>query len=152
VSKRNAGAKTVAERQQVAALPLRLHRGRLEVCLVTTRTTRRWTVPKGWPMKGLKDHAAAAIEAEQEAGLYGKVGKRAVGTYLYWKRLEDRFELVRVTVYPLDVVGTLPSFREQEQREVRWFPIEQARELVDEPGLAAIIEASGQEQGEAASA
>jgi 8-oxo-dGTP pyrophosphatase MutT (NUDIX family) len=143
VSKRSAATKTVAESQQVAALPLRLRAGRLEVCLVTTRTTRRWTIPKGWPMKGIKDHLAAGIEAEQEAGLRGKAGKRAIGSYLYWKRFEDRFELVRVTVFRFDVEDTLPSFREQDQREVRWFPIEEARELVDEPGLAAIILASG---------
>src|SRR4051812_47798425 len=95
--------KAAAEREQVAALPLRTLRDRDEICLVTTRETRRWTIPKGWPMKGLKNHLAAGIEAEQEAGLYGKISKKPIGTYLYWKRRELKFELVRVSVFRLDV-------------------------------------------------
>jgi 8-oxo-dGTP pyrophosphatase MutT (NUDIX family) len=42
---------------------------RLEILLVTSRETRRWVTPKGWPMAGRPDLAAAAIEAFEEAGL-----------------------------------------------------------------------------------
>lgn len=109
------------ELRQVGALPLRIQRGKIEVCLVTTRETRRWTIPKGWPMKGHKDCRAAAIEAEEEAGLLGKIGKEPVGEYLYWKRRDLHFDLVRVFVYRLDVTGHLPVWREMNEREVRWF-------------------------------
>src|SRR4051794_13659639 len=101
------------ERRQIGALPIRVEEAVEKVCLITTRETRRWTIPKGWPMKGLKDHLAAAVEAEQEAGLYGKVNKRPVGSYLYWKRLEAKFDLVRVTVFRLDVEGSHLSWRER---------------------------------------
>lgn len=40
-------------------------------------------------MKGHKDHEAAAIEAEQEAGLVGRIHKKPIGTYTYWKRRAD---------------------------------------------------------------
>lgn len=130
-----------AELRQVAAIPVRVKDGKIEVCLITTRQTRRWTVPKGWPMKGLKDHRAAAVEAMQEAGLIGETGKKAIGDYLYWKRRESHFDLVRVAVYRLDVEQHAVQWREMGQREVRWFLTDDAAALVDEAGLSALIEA-----------
>jgi ADP-ribose pyrophosphatase YjhB (NUDIX family) len=128
-----------AELRQVAALPLRVEHGQLEVCLVTTRETRRWTIPKGWPMKDIKDCRAAAIEAEQEAGLVGKASKQPVGEFLYWKRRNLHFDLVRVFVYQLDVAGHLPTWREMSEREVRWFKPQDAALLVQETGLSALL-------------
>ena len=125
--------------QQVAALPMREREGRLEVCLVTTRTTGRWTLPKGWPMKGRKDYTAARIEAEQEAGVTGKPGKKPVGTFVYWKRREAHFELVNVVVFPLDVTATLPTWKEQGERKVRWVDPGDASIVVEEPGLATLL-------------
>ena len=66
-------------RSQYAALPWRLGEG-LEILLLTSRDTRRWVIPKGWPMKGRKPHATAAIEALQEAGLLGKIEKKKLGS------------------------------------------------------------------------
>ncbi len=78
-------------RKQVAALPVRLDAaGQPRVLLITSRETRRFIVPKGWPMKGRKDYRAAAIEAQQEAGVIGRVHKKPVGSYLYWKRRADK--------------------------------------------------------------
>ena len=65
-------------RTQYAALPWRVKDGRLEIMLVTSRDTKRWVIPKGWPMKGRKPHIVAAIEAVQEAGLIGKDGHIAI--------------------------------------------------------------------------
>jgi len=132
-------SETVEALRQVAALPMRDLEGRLEVCLVTTRTTGRWTVPKGWPMKGKKDHIAARIEAEQEAGVTGKPGKKPVGTFVYWKRREGHFELVNVVVYPLAATATLPTWKEQGERTVRWVDPSDASIVVEEPGLATLL-------------
>jgi 8-oxo-dGTP pyrophosphatase MutT (NUDIX family) len=126
-------------RRQVAALPLRERGGRVEVCLVTTRTNHRWTVPKGWPIKGRKDHVAARIEAEQEAGLIGKARRKTVGSFLYWKRLADRFERVEVSVYPLRVTGALRAWKEQAERQVQWMSLSDASIVVDDPGLATLL-------------
>lgn len=124
---------------QVAALPMRRADGRLEVCLVTTRETGRWTVPKGWPMKGRTDRRAAAIEAEQEAGVVGRTRKKPVGAFTYWKRRADRFDLVHVTVYPLEVERQLATWKEMSERQVRWMSVEDAATVVDEPGLEALL-------------
>jgi 8-oxo-dGTP pyrophosphatase MutT (NUDIX family) len=124
---------------QVAALPIRERDGKTEVCLITTRGTRRWTLPKGWPMKGRQDSVAARIEAEQEAGVTGKAGEKPVGSFLYWKRRAAHFELVEVTVYPLRKPASLPVWKEQAQRLVRWANLRDAATVVDEPGLAALL-------------
>ena len=124
---------------QIAALPTRKVDGRLEVCLVTTRETGRWTVPKGWPMKGMSDRVAAEIEAKQEAGVLGKAAKKPLGTFDYWKRRLDRFDLVRVTVFRLKVRRELASWKEQGQRQVRWMTLADAATVVDDPGLKTIL-------------
>jgi 8-oxo-dGTP pyrophosphatase MutT (NUDIX family) len=57
---------------QFAALPCRTAEdGSRQVMLVTSRETRRWIIPKGWPIKGLKPPKVAAQEAHEEAGLVG---------------------------------------------------------------------------------
>ena len=56
---------------QVAALPLTIGEdGVTRVLLLTSRETRRWVIPKGWPMKGRKPYEAAAQEALVAAAAY----------------------------------------------------------------------------------
>jgi 8-oxo-dGTP pyrophosphatase MutT (NUDIX family) len=74
--------------RQYAALPYRIT-DEVEVLLISSRETRRWILPKGWPMKGRKPHAAAAQEALEEAGVVGKIGKDPVGIYHYIKRMKN---------------------------------------------------------------
>lgn len=126
---------------QIGALPIRQDAdGALEVLLVTSRETRRWTIPKGWPMKGLKDHKAAALEAREEAGVEGRVRKKPLGSYLYWKRREAHFDLCRVSVYLLEVDRELARWREKAERETRWLGITDAALMVSEPELCSLIE------------
>ncbi|MGY5810185.1 NUDIX hydrolase [Rhizobium sp. LEGMi198b] len=57
--------------------------GAIEVLLITTRETRRWTIPKGWPIKSLKPNEVAEREAWEEAGVKGKAEKKPFGYYTY---------------------------------------------------------------------
>jgi 8-oxo-dGTP pyrophosphatase MutT (NUDIX family) len=90
-------------------------------------------------MPGLSDPDAAATEAREEAGLTGKIHHRPLGSYLYWKRREAHFDLIDVTVYRLDVLGQLDSWRERDQRTARWMTLPEAAEAVQEPGLLGIL-------------
>lgn len=125
--------------RQVAALPWRRRDGVLEVCLVTTRETKRWTIPKGWPIKGLTAAASAAREAEEEAGVKGVIAKKPIGSFTYWKRRETRFDLLTVDVYPLEVTKIRKTWKEKAERQLRWASPEEAAEAVDEPELVAIL-------------
>jgi 8-oxo-dGTP pyrophosphatase MutT (NUDIX family) len=125
---------------QYAALPYRVSlRGTTEILLLTSRETERWVIPKGWPMIGRKPHQVAAMEAHQEAGIKGIIGKKPIGAFHYTKGLsggEDR--LCEVIVFPLCVTLEAVKWREQAERQRVWFP-KVAASLVDEGGLAQII-------------
>lgn len=145
-TRKNAARKAMkGERiRQVAAVPYRRGAdGRIEILLITSRETRRFVLPKGWPMKGKSGRKAAAIEAEQEAGVVGKVLKEPVGTYSYWKRLERHFVPVDVTVYLLEVEQELSQWRERKSRQRAWLSVEDAATLIDEPELATLLKTLG---------
>ena len=137
-----------APRAQYGALPWRMSDTGVEILLVTSRDTRRWVIPKGWPMKGRKPHIAAAIEARQEAGLRGKIEKNPIGAYDYEKRLKNSVSVTcRVEVFPLLALKQSKSWPEKNQRATHWFPVAIAAEQVDEPELREIILAFGDRPG-----
>ncbi|TPK66120.1 MULTISPECIES: NUDIX hydrolase [unclassified Mesorhizobium] len=126
--------------RQVAAIPFRLdQRGDIEVMLVTSRTTRRFIVPKGWPMKGKSGRKATTIEAQEEAGVLGKTLKQPAGTYSYWKRLANRFVRVDVIVYLLEVTQELADWQEAKRRQRAWLAPADAAMLIDEPELSTLV-------------
>ncbi|MEO5758533.1 MAG: NUDIX hydrolase [Mesorhizobium sp.] len=126
--------------RQVAAIPFRLGaNGDVEVMLVTSRTTRRFIVPKGWPMKGKSGRKAATIEAQEEAGVLGKTLKDPAGTYSYWKRLANRFVRVDVIVYLLAVTEELANWQEAKRRQRAWLTPSDAAMLIDEPDLSTLV-------------
>src|SRR5688572_19108780 len=95
--------KTKAVRVQHGALPYRVGRdGVVEILLVTSRGTRRWIIPKGWPIKGLKPARSAAREAYEEAGVRGAIGSKAIGSFVYDKWIEEGVSVpCEVGVFPL---------------------------------------------------
>ena len=132
-----------AVKKQIAALPYRKHGEGIEVLLITSRETRRWVIPKGWPMRNLADHNAAKQEAFEEAGIEGKMSKKSMGSYSYSKRMKSgRMQQVQVTVYAMEVSRLLDKWPEQNQRKRQWFALSDAVERVNEDGLKAIVEAA----------
>ena len=125
---------------QYAALPYRLVGRRIEVLLITSRETRRWVIPKGWPIKGLAPQEAAAVEAAEEAGVEGEIEAAAVGSYSYLKRVKGDHTLpIQVIVFPLHVLTQAEHWKEKDQRQPHWFPYGKAASLVAEPALKRLI-------------
>lgn len=130
------------KRHQFAALPWRTGTGGLEILVITSRETRRWVIPKGWPMKALAAHQAAAQEAYEEAGVRGDIASAPLGMFRYLKRLKgDKTQLCAVDVFPLQVSEILDTWPERDEREREWVKPEEAARRVDEPELTALIEA-----------
>jgi 8-oxo-dGTP pyrophosphatase MutT (NUDIX family) len=127
---------------QYGALPYTLGTdGELRILLVTSRGTRRWIIPKGWPMKFRRPHQAAAQEALEEAGVVGKPQKRPIGDYQYDKLTDDGLSIrCTVTVFPLEVRSLDKSWKEAKERERQWFTRGEAAELVAEPELRALLQ------------
>ena len=125
---------------QVAALPFRRGPNGVEIMLITSRETRRWVIPKGWPMKAFDPGGTAAQEAFEEAGLVGDPGRRPLGVYHYDKRLRSgRAQHVRVMVFPLKVREERDIWPEMVERERRWTTPAEAAGMVDEPELQALL-------------
>ncbi len=130
--------------RQIAALPYRAESDALDapirILLVTSRESRRWVIPKGNPAKGLLPHQGAAVEAEEEAGVLGAVCPTPLGSYRYRKRRGNGASLmVDVEVFPLAVTRELGNWKEEDERQRRWFSLKEAAEAVEEEDLRGLI-------------
>ena len=128
-------------RRQVAALCWRPGDAGPEVMLVTTRRTKRWTPPKGWPMDGRTLAGAAAQEAWEEAGVKGAVSEYAIGDYSYQKTSRGNGVItpVRVEVFPLEVKEVEDKYPERKQRKRQWMTPRAASDAVNEPELKKLL-------------
>ena len=125
---------------QVAALPWRRTTSGLEILLITSRETRRWVIPKGWPMKNRTHAEAAAREALEEAGVSGRIGQAPIGSFAYAKRRKNgSTRPVQVEVFALEVERQAREWREKGQRTLAWVEPAEAARRVDEPDLKALI-------------
>lgn len=130
----------MAKAYQVAAIPVRRgDGGAIEVLLITSRETRRWVVPKGWPWRRLEDHDAAAGEAWEEAGVRGRPIPESIGTFTYDKRKNGDLRPLTVSVYLLEVSEVVETWPEVDERHRQWFSPAEAAERVDEPELRELL-------------
>ena len=115
----------------------------MEILLVTTRQSRRWIIPKGWPIKGLKPPKSAAREAFEEAGVRGRVGGKSIGVFTYDKLIDENGIGVscEVRVFPLLVRRQSETWPEREQRLAQWVAPDRAVALIREPELKALVAA-----------
>lgn len=129
------------ENKQVAALVYRNDKEGLKFLLLTSRSTKRWILPKGWPHKNEPFSRAAAREAWEEAGIIGKVAKRYIGNYRYDKFIEESGELLpcKVYVHPLNFAQQKETWPEFGQRELEWVTPAEAIERVDERELKKLL-------------
>jgi 8-oxo-dGTP pyrophosphatase MutT (NUDIX family) len=125
---------------QYAALPWRLVEDRLEILLITTLTSKRWVVPKGWPVEGCSPSECAAHEALEEAGVVGTTASKPVGSFAYLKRRKSGDEIsCRVQVFGLEVERQRRAWPEKAIRQTCWCSVEVAIARVSDPGLKRLI-------------
>lgn len=127
-------------RTQFAALPYRIVQDKVQVMLITSRGTKRWIVPKGWPMDGMTPAQSAAEEAFEEAGVRGKPYDMCIGVYSYNKYMEGAPDLPCLAmVFPLKVKRVFSDYPEKSERRRKWLPLKRAAEKIAEPELRAIL-------------
>ncbi len=146
------GSRTIS---QIAALPYRTEGNAIDapvrVLLVTSRENKRWVIPKGNATTSMTRHSAAALEAEEEAGVRGLVCPTPLGSFRYRKKRGNGASLmIDVDVFPLAVTQELESWKEQGQRERCWFSLQDAAAAVDEPDLRELIRSFGPNEFKAA--
>ena len=132
---------TPAPYLQVGALPYRLTNGEAEILLVTSRGTAQWIIPKGWPMDGMSNAAAAAREAYEEAGIIGDADETPIGCFTYEKarKGEDTVSPFSVEVFLLRVDRQLTYWPEASQRSLAWVSPDQALTMISNQSLAELI-------------
>ncbi|MEM6303235.1 MAG: NUDIX hydrolase [Pseudomonadota bacterium] len=127
-------------RTQFAALCWRVKKGKVQVLLITSRGTKRWIVPKGWPMDGKTPAESAAREAWEEAGVNGKPNSAPLGVYSYAKVAADEDDLPCLAMlYTVEVKSLAKHYPERSQRRRRWMSRKEAARRVAEPELARMI-------------
>ncbi|WP_199175697.1 NUDIX hydrolase [Telmatospirillum siberiense] len=127
--------------RQAGVIPYVIEQGEVKILLVTSRDTGRWVIPKGNIGGGRSAAEAAVKEAEEEAGVKGRISTPLpLGFFPYFKRLASgEARATTVEVYPLLVTATLETWPEKDQRRLCWVSAWEAARMVDEPGLARMM-------------
>jgi hypothetical protein len=112
----------------------------VRVLLVTQRGSRgRWVIPKG-NAGSVPPHLSAGEEAEAEAGVRGAVCPTPLGSYRYRKRRRSGASIMLdVDVFPLAVTEVMGSWKEQDERDRRWFALSEAADALEEEDLRDLI-------------
>ncbi len=131
-------------RTQFAGLPFRVVKSkkgiRVEVLLVTSRETKRWIIPKGWPIDGMTPAEAAAQEVWEEAGARGRGYDVCLGLYTYRKWMNEGVTLpVIVAVFPVEVRVLEDEYPEASERRRKWMSLKKAASKVEEHDLRQLI-------------
>jgi 8-oxo-dGTP pyrophosphatase MutT (NUDIX family) len=117
--------------RQAGAIPVRGG----QVCVVSSRSGKRWVVPKGWIEPGKTAGEIALQEAWEEAGLIGVLRPEPAGSYLYDK--DGR--TFHVIVFVMEVTEASETWPESGVRERCWVTPSQAIGRIEDPGLRDIL-------------
>lgn len=136
--KLRSGSKTDV-RAQFAALCWRVKNDEVQICLVTSRTRKRWIIPKGWPMNRQTPAKAAATEAFEEAGLSGEAFDICLGVFSHSKPRKVGNAPIITLVYPVHVTHVHSDWPEKHERRRKWFSLSKAAKKLSEPELKRIV-------------
>lgn len=121
--------------RQSGVIPFRFASSGPEVLLITSRTRKRWILPKGVVEPGLTAAASASNEAFEEAGVKGRVTEPSLGSFTYAKW----DGICTVEVFAMAVEDVLDDWPERAERTRRWMPPADAARLADDPGAGDLI-------------
>ena len=127
---------------QIAALVYRVTPKGIQILTVTSRGTKRWILPKGWPMEGKTLIQAAQTEAWEEAGLVNVVSPAfELGTFKYMKHLETGLPVPVVAhTFAFETDELAKKFPEKGQRKRKWVDAKRAKKLLKHPEIGTLID------------
>lgn len=120
---------------QSGVIPFWVRKKEIQIMLVTSRSGKRWVIPKGTIESDLSALESAEKEAFEEAGVLGKADAMAIGKYQYNKWGGT----CTVEVFLLEVKKVLQEWPESQLRQREWLKVEGAIKRVDEKNLKKII-------------
>ena len=120
---------------QASALPFRIYKNKLQFLIITSRSGKKWIIPKGIIESGDTDRYTALKETQEEAGVSGKVLQNSIGSYVY----EKWNSICTVTIFPLKVTKVHDQWDESGFRKRRWVSAKRAVKKVEPKELADLI-------------
>jgi 8-oxo-dGTP pyrophosphatase MutT (NUDIX family) len=121
---------------QAAAIPFRLRDGQPEFCLITSIRKGAWGVPKGIIDPGETGPETALKEAEEEAGLHGRIVGEPLGEFQYFKWNTT----LEVTVYLMEVTAADDDWEEAELRDRAWHRAREAQAAIHRDELRELLD------------
>jgi 8-oxo-dGTP pyrophosphatase MutT (NUDIX family) len=119
---------------QAAAIPI--NDG--QVCIITSRSGKRWVIPKGCLEPGKTVGDIAQQEAWEEAGVLGLLHPHPVGTYCY-----SKWGLAyHVTVFLMEVTRVENDWPERLLRRRSWLTPARVLDHISDPGLRQVLRAT----------
>lgn len=120
---------------QSGVIPFWVKNSKVQIMLVTSRSGKRWVIPKGTIESDLSALDSAQKEAYEEAGVLGKAHGHAIGQYQY-----DKWGgTFRVEVFLLEVRQILQEWPESELRQRVWLNVAESADRVREEALKQLI-------------
>ncbi len=116
---------------QAGVIPIQKSR----LCMVTSRSGRRWVFPKGQIDPGHTPGSAALLEAWEEAGLVGTLDPEPIGNYVYEKLGRHH----HVLLFSMRVIEVRDVWPERGLRDRAWVSVEDAIDRVAEPVLQELL-------------
>ncbi len=105
----------------------------VQVVLISVGTIPRWQLPKGLVDKGESEEETALREVSEETGLTGTI-RCPIDTIEYWYYGDEGGRKVRfhkvVHFYLIAFEAGSTDDHDHEVHEARWFPIDEARDLL----------------------
>lgn len=126
--------------KQVGCLCYKWVDKKLKVLIITSQTTQRWIIPKGWIQKKLGASGSAAAEAWEEAGILGICDKKKFGDFKNIKTLKDGYPLeCIVDVFVMKTIAQKNEFPEKDKRKVKWIDPEDAENFIRNKSLIQLL-------------
>ena len=123
--------------QQAAVIPIRrAGTGEVQICLIRRKNSDKWGIPKGNIERRVAPETAALNEADEEAGLRGRLIGESIGTYKYRKTIIP----LRVVVFVMEVLEERTNWEEMQWRVRRWCSLEEASALLKEHGVSPLFD------------
>ncbi len=122
---------------QSSVIPYRITaEGAVEILIISASHSDHWVVPKGTKEPGLSAQDSAAQEALEEAGVFGEVSRKPLGTYFYPKWEAN----CMVEVFAMEVTGMVEDHHWLEShRGRRWVDPQTAIDQLQQQPLTPMI-------------
>ncbi|MGO9172453.1 MAG: NUDIX hydrolase [Rhodomicrobium sp.] len=128
------GKEQPESRSQAAALIVSRESGQPLVCLVTSRDTGRWIVPRGKVKRGEEPARCAEREALEEAGVIAHAAETPIAFIS-----AGPGSAALVPLFLLEAAEILDNWPEKAQRKRVWETPVRAAQLAGDPNLVSVL-------------